>query len=357
MTPTRLLTSPCVVDLVADIEACFARGYTDGLPVVPPYAELVDDMLGALGWRASEVLAVDGELRLEFRAEQVASIAVMAGCETAYARVLRPLTELLLAPTFNLRGVATTTGGVAVLVIVSGRVVEELGFPTGSNALGAPVRASATIGRFAQLLRHLFGRAGGLLDEFGTIGHPGRLSYCLAEQRDTLWPPFHTQYGLPDDESCVAAMAAEGPNSVNNHYAETGAHILETIASALAHYGTTNYYYQGGGYLVMLAPEHMRLVAAEFTRDAARQFLFEHAVVHTRELARIGRIPRGIDQVRGVDMDVARSPAAHPDQISFIEAGGPAGKFSAIIPGWVANVTHVKGLAGGRVAVSRKGVF
>jgi hypothetical protein len=325
MAPAHLLVSPRVVDLVADMEACFARGYTDGLPVVPPYAELVDDMLAALGWRASEVLAVDGELRLEFRAEQVASIAVMAGCQIAYARVLRPLTELLLAPSFNLRGVATTTGGVAVLVIVSGRVVEELGFATGSNALGAPVRASATIGRFAQMARHLFGRAGGLLEEFGTIGHPGRLSYCLAEQRETLWPPFHTQYGLAEDESCVAVMAAEGPNSVNNHYAETGTQILETIASALAHYGTTNYYYQGGGYLVMLAPEHMRLVAAEFTRDAARQFLFDHAVVHTRELARIGRIPRGIDQVRGVEMDLARSPAAHPDQISFIEAGIPGG--------------------------------
>jgi hypothetical protein len=88
-----------VVDLVADIQACFDRGYTDGLPVVPPYAELVDDMLAALGWRASEVLATDGALRLEFRAEQVASIAVMAGCETAYARVLRPLTELRAAST------------------------------------------------------------------------------------------------------------------------------------------------------------------------------------------------------------------------------------------------------------------
>ncbi|HTE56550.1 MAG TPA: hypothetical protein VK698_37110 [Kofleriaceae bacterium] len=344
-------------DLVADMRICFERGYTDGLPVVPPYSELVDEMLAALGWSASDVLAVDEELRLEIRAEQLASIAVMAGCEPAYARVLRAIGEMLLAPTFNLRGVATTTGGVAVLVILAGPVVGELELATGSNALGAPVRSGATIGRFAQMVRHICGRAGGLLDEFGTIGHPGRLSYCVAERQDTMWPGFQTQFGFDAGESCVGVMAAEGPNSVNNHYAETGEHILETIAHGLAHWGTTNFYYQGGGYLVLIAPEHMRLVAAEFSREAARQFLFERAVALTRDLARIGRIPRGIDKARNVDLDAPRSPVAHQDQITFIESGGSAGKFSAIIPGWVANVTHVKGLAGGRVALSRKGVF
>jgi hypothetical protein len=172
-----------------------------------------------------------------------------------------------------------------------------------------------------------------------------------------MWPGFQTQFGFDAGESCVGVMAAEGPNSVNNHYAETGEHILETIAQGLAHWGTTNFYYQGGGYLILIAPEHMRLVAAGFSREAARQFLFERAVVRTRELARIGRIPRGIDKARNVDFDAPRSPVADRDQITFIESGGGAGKFSAIIPGWVANVTHVKGLASGRVALSRKGVF
>src|SRR5262249_33303837 len=151
-----------------------------------------------------------------------ASLAVMAGCLPAHARVLRPLAELLLAPTFGLRGVATTTGGVGVLVVVSGPVVNELGFHTGANALGTPVRVNAAIGRFARLARHIWGRAGGLLDEFGTMGPPGRLSYLVAEAPGGAWPPFHTQLGFGAGESCVAIMAAEGPNSVNNHYAETG---------------------------------------------------------------------------------------------------------------------------------------
>lgn len=339
------------------ITDCVDRGWADGLPVVPPYAELVDAMLAALRWSAATPLAQDDELRLEIRCEHVASLAVMAGCLPAHAPVLGPLAELLLAPTFGLRGVATTTGGVGVLVVVSGPIVEQLGFHTGANALGTPVRINAAIGRFAQLVRHICGRAGGLLDEFGTMGHPGRLSYLVAEARGGAWPPFHTQLGFDAAESCVAIMAAEGPNSVNNHYAETGAQVLETIAHSLAHAGTTNYYYQGGGYLIVMGPEHLNLIARDFSPDAARAFLFERARLPTRELQRLGRIPRQIDPAREVDLAGTRAPVARAEQLMFLHAGGVAGKFSAIIPGWVTNVTHARSLDTGRVATTQAAVF
>lgn len=339
------------------ISDCLDRGWADGLPVVPPYAELVDAMLAALGWTASATLARDEDLRLEIRCEHLASLAVMAGCLPSYARILRPLSEMLLAPTFGLRGVATTTGGVGIFVLISGPVVTELGFHTGANALGTPVRVNASIGRFAQLVRHICGRAGGLLEEFGTLGHPGRLSYLLAESSERVWPPFHTQFGFAAEESCVAIMAAEGPNSINNHYAETAEQVLETIALGLAHAGTTNYYYQGGGYVIVVAPEHLDLIAARFDRTAARDFIYERARMPTRELARLGRIPRQIDPARCVDLDGSRSPVARANQLLFAQAGGSAGKFSAVIPGWVTNVTHVKSLDSGRLETSQPAAF
>ena len=137
-----------------------------------------------------------------------------------------------MAPEFNLSGVEVTTGGVAALVIVSGPIGRSSASSTGES-LGANTRANATVGRYAQMARYFCGRGGGALQSHGAIGHPGRLSYCLAERPSTQWSPFHTQLGLTADVSAVSLMAAEGPSSVNNHYGDTAEAVLDTIADCL----------------------------------------------------------------------------------------------------------------------------
>jgi hypothetical protein len=252
----------------------------------------------------------------------------------------------LLVPEFNLAGAAVTTGGPGILVIVSGPVVRELEFSHGANALGAGVRANATVGRFAALMRTFCGRAGGVLEEFGTLGHPGRLGFCVAEHPATTeWAPFHTQFGLDPADSAVTIMATEGPNSVNNHYADSGVKVLSTIADCVAHYGSTNYYWRGfgnprrSGYLIVLSPEHMALIAKDFSRDAARRFLFEHSVRSTDELVRLGRLPRESRPEFRVELGAPRGPVGLEEQLTFVESGCSGGKFSAVIPGWVGNYT------------------
>ena len=173
-----------------DIEKCMDSGWSDGLPVIPPYGSLVDPMLEAMGWQAQDVVGVIVEQSIKVRAEQVAAAAVMAGCKTEYAPVLRALTLAILDPLFNVSGVEVTTGGASVLVIVSGPVVAALGFEHEANAVGgANSRVNATVGRFAQMLRLFCGRGGGVLESHGTIGHPGRLSFCVAEHPETVWGP------------------------------------------------------------------------------------------------------------------------------------------------------------------------
>ena len=269
-----------------DIERCFEGGWSDGLPVIPPYARLVDPMVAGMGWRPTDVAGRIESLGIEVRAEQLGAAAVMAGCKREFAPLLRAVADALLDPAFNLSGVEVTTGGAATLVLVSGPAVERLGFEHETNALGANARANATVGRFAAMVRLFCGRMGGALEAHGTIGHPGRLSFCVAEHPTTTWGPFHTQLGLPVGASAVTLMATEGPNSVNNHYAMTGTAVLETIADCIGQLGSTNYYWRGGGYLVVLPPEHLELVARDYTRERARRFLFERSVRPTDELSR-----------------------------------------------------------------------
>src|SRR5262245_41416068 len=101
------------LDVYDDIENCFAGGWSDGLPVIPPYSSLVDRMLAELGWKATEVVGRLEAHDLEVRAEHVAAAAVMAGCRFEYGRLLRPLAKALLDPAFALASVEITTGGAA----------------------------------------------------------------------------------------------------------------------------------------------------------------------------------------------------------------------------------------------------
>ncbi len=321
-----------------DIERCMEAGWTDGLPVVPPYGTLVDRMVEAMGWAPTEKVGELADFDMEVRAEQLGATAVMAGCLPAYGPVLRALSLALLAPEHNLSGTEVTTGGAATLVVISGPIAATLGFAHGANALGANARANATIGRFAAMVRTFCGRVGGTLEQHGTLGHPGRLSYCVAEHPRTVWEPFHTQRGLPADASAVSIFAAEAPNSVNNHYATTGAAILDTIADTLSNLGSTNYYWRMAGYLIVLSPEHLRLVAAEFSRADARRYLYERAVRATDHLLRIGRLPPAARPEAAVMPGTMRSPVDREDRLLFIETGAEGGKFSAVIPEWVASV-------------------
>ncbi|QDX80617.1 hypothetical protein B9N43_04765 [Denitratisoma sp. DHT3] len=317
-----------------DIEKCMESGWTDGLPVIPPYGSLVDPMLEALGWQAGDVVGEIPDQSIKVRAEQVAATAVMAGCKTEYAPVLRALALAILDPRFNVSGVEVTTGGASVLVIVSGPVVAALGFEHEANALGANSRINATVGRFAQMMRLFCGKGGGVLQSHGTVGHPGRLSFCIAEHPETAWGPYHTQFGLPAEVSAVSIMASEGPNSCNNHYARSGAAILDTIGDCMLHYGQTAWYYRSSGYLVVIAPDHMALVKPEFTREQARQYLYENARRQTDDLVKVGRIAIPPLEYAEVEFGAMRTPLKTIDQLTFIECGAAGGRFSAVIPRW-----------------------
>ena len=322
-----------------DIEQCFSAGWSDGLPVVPPYRRLVDQMREAIGWAPDEVVGAIESQRLEVTSDHVAAAAVMSGCLPDYARVLRPLTEAMFDQVFNLSGVEVTTGGVSVTVLVSGPVVEELGFNYGPNAIGGSnTRVNATIGRFANMVRHFCGRSGGVLEQHGTMGHPGRLGFLVAERPQRQWEPFHVQTGLPADASAVSIISSEGPNSVNNHYGSTPESLLDTIADCLAHAGQTSYYWHSGLCIVVVGPGHADLIAKSYSRDEVRRYLYDNARRPTDDLIRMGRIPPDPSPDFHVEPGTMRSPMRSEDRIYILESGGDGGQFSAVIPSWPGSV-------------------
>ena len=98
-------------DAVQAIEKCYELGWTDGLPVVPPTVERVEQFLARVERPADEVLGTISERRREVTVGKAAANAVMAGCLPDYFPVVLAASEAMLDPTFNLIGPSSSLGG------------------------------------------------------------------------------------------------------------------------------------------------------------------------------------------------------------------------------------------------------
>jgi hypothetical protein len=318
-------------DLADAIEFCYDQGWTDGLPVIPPTPGRVAAMLAASGLAAGDVLGRIPERRITLRAEQVAINAVMAGCLPAYMPVVVAAVRGLLDPAFGLHGPGASTAGVGFLTVVNGPMARAIGLNSGENLFGPGNRANATIGR---ALRLLLTNASGPLFDRATLGHAGKYTYCMAEQEDVGWEPLHTMRGLAPGTSAVTVMAAEAPNQVNNHTAAGGRELLMTFIRRMTVVGTFNTVSVGGKphQAVVICPEHRKKLQAEgWSKADVRQFLWENARLSVADLKRGGLLS---GPVTPADEEHTSPVTPTVEDLLILTAGGEAGGFSAVIPGW-----------------------
>jgi hypothetical protein len=236
---------------------------------------------------------------------------------------------------FLLHGVTSSTGGCAVLVILNGPIRLEIGANTTFNALANSDRATAVIGRALRLalINLLDVRPGGI--DRSTFGHPGKFSYCLAEdEEDTSWQPLSVMRGVPEGASAVTVMAAMGPRQIMNEWTTDPREILETFAAEMRA-NQLHYSIYGGNYVVVIAKqlrEHIQ--AAGWSKRDIAEFLFERARVQRGEWANVGK--GAIVRNRA---EKTHPALASPDDLLVVAAGGPAGGFGAVIPPWMGSKT------------------
>ena len=109
-------------DAVDPIEQLYARGVTDGLPVVPPPRERVARAIEASGRAADELIALVPPNFGRATVEKIAINAVMAGCRPEYLPVVVAAVKGLCHPDFAYHGPASSTGGSAMVLIVNGPI-------------------------------------------------------------------------------------------------------------------------------------------------------------------------------------------------------------------------------------------
>ncbi len=326
-------------DLLAAIDYCYEQGWTDGLPVVPPSVERVEQMLQYEGRPSETVVAAHPATGFECTVHAAAVNAVMAGSKPEYFPVVIAALEAMNEPGFNFHGSTASTGGSAPLMVVSGPLADDLAMNSDVNLFGPGNRANATMGRAVRLiLLNVFRMIPGVSDK-STQGNPGKYSFCIAERsRGNPWPLLVEDLDYPDGVSSVTVFAGGGFCNVENHGGNTPEQVLGSVADAMANYGCITL----GQSAVVLAPEHVRVIAgAGWSKTQVKEFLFSQAYRTVDGMKSVGKYRQSEYDKQHADggtSPLIKDGQLHrgltPDDILIVMGGGDAGGHSSFIPSW-----------------------
>ena len=323
-----------------EFEIWFDKGVTDGLPVVPPTRARVDGMLAGTA-RDRHMLV--GEMAPNYgrvTVEKAAINAVMAGCRPEYLPVLLAAVEAACDPDFNLHGMSASTHFAAPLMVVNGPVRARTGLNAGVGVFGPGYRANATLGRALRLLMINVGGAKPGETSMSTFGHPGRYTYCIAENEEASpWAPYHVSRGIPAGASAVTLFAGEAPHGISDHSSRTARALAGSLGWSMAGLWNSKHFPLYSHTMLVVGPEHARTFADDgWSRDDLARHLHETIRRPYREL-----VPDAAHG-EGTTLQFAKTPPASdtmipkfpsPEEIHIVVAGGTAGRFSMAIPGWL----------------------
>ena len=315
-----------------DIEACYERGWSDGLPVVPPTDARILRMLQGTRRAPDEIIGDVPPNLTPITVEKVAINAVLAGCRPEYMPVVLAALEAALMPEATMHGVLCTTCFSSPILVINGPIAKRIGMNAGINCLGPGNRANATIGRALQLIiRNVGGGRPGELDR-AVLGGPGKYTFCFAEnEEDPTWTPLSVARGFAPGTDTVTLFQGDGIQGFIDQRSRTPEELIQSLARSLMAVGNWKLCEFTNAMLV-LVPEHYAIFRdAGWDRDRI-----------TEELHNALRRP-GSDVIQGAHGIGEGVSAARcdemvdkfwPEGLLIVHAGGQAGLFSAICAGW-----------------------
>lgn len=294
------------------------KGWSDGLPVIPPTEERVVRMLEAVQRDPQDVIGFVPPRWAPATVEKIAINAVMAGCRPQYMPVVIAAVEAITDPRLNLYALQATTGGPAIMLIVNGPVRHELKINSGPNVLGEGWRANATIGRTLRLIQRNIGGSYPGTTCKATLGWPGKYSMCIAENEEASpWEPLHVERGFDAKDNTVTAISADGVVRASDLDSTTAEGVLTIFSQRMM--GPS-----GPEAIMVICPEHAKIIAGDgYSKKDVKQFLWERATYRLKELPEesfVQRVKRRPDLK--LTRDSVLKVADKPEDILVVVAGG-----------------------------------
>ncbi len=258
----------------------------DGLPLVPPTKEAVDEMLKGTSRSRDEVI---GKVPMKFGAatiEKIAINAVMAGAKPEYLPVIIAAMEAFCAGEFwHMMG---SSGSFTLIIMVNGPIAKEIGMNAGIGFLGDCWRANNTIGRSVRLATRNIGHTWPAENDMALVGRPSPHTFFTFAENEEMspWEPYHVSLGYKKDDNTVtvtkvgsyfgASGLTVGGGAVATWTAQS---ILDGMAEQMKN--------KAGGYLAWFHPEAAQaLVDAGFTgRSRIQEWFSAKTGASTKNIA------------------------------------------------------------------------
>ncbi len=182
------------------------QGWSDGLPVVPPTKEKVEEFLKFTPLEADTVI---GEIPVAYRKVtpfHVAVVGAMSGCKPEYMPVLVAFTKAMLDG--NFRKTLSSTHAWTPFVWLNGPIARQLNIDSSQGEISDA--NNKKIGRFIDLALINLGGYDIKQTRMGTFGYLS--AWAMAEdEKSTLavgWQPYHVQQGFKLNDNALTAASS-----------------------------------------------------------------------------------------------------------------------------------------------------
>jgi hypothetical protein len=323
-----------VADPEDAVEVAYDRGWSDGLPIIPPTPLRVAMMLSGTTRSPGDVIGLIPPNLAECTVEKAAANAVMAGCRPEYFPVVLAAIETALEPAFSMHGLLATLWFSGPVIIVNGPIAKRIGMNSGGNALGQGNRANATIGRALQLvIRNVGGGLPGEIDR-AVFGNPGKYTFCFAEdESDPKWTPLNVARGFKRGTSTVTLFHGDGVQGISAGRSRTPEGLARSLAmglSVVCHPKLAEW----SNAILAISPDHYAIFnQGGWGRTEIEAGLREALRRPGRDLVQGAHgVEEGIDPARAGEM----VDKFNEGGLLVVRAGGRGGLMSAVIGGWAA---------------------
>jgi hypothetical protein len=296
----------------------YGKGWTDGLPVIPPTEAAVAEMLTGTDLPPDHIVATLIPRKGKATIEKIAINAVMAGALPTYMPVLIAAVQSFADPKTRFDTFEVSTGSWAPFLAINGRIRRDINVNCSSGSLSPGNIANAAIGRAVGLIVKNIGGARKAVEDMGVIGNPGKYSLVIGEDEEASpWEPLSVERGFKKEDNTVTVFF---PNTfIQTVPVGTDAQgILDTLSGMVTSTMSS----------LILIPSWAKVLSSEgWTKQKVKEYLATHI---TPSSSSVTGLPNAASPPK-VDLD---------SSLMILVAGGP-GSFIALLrsagPGFFEN--------------------
>jgi hypothetical protein len=275
--------------LAAVNEFFYEKNWTDGLPIVPPRIEKVQEFLKYTDRSPDEVIGLFPPEKRECTVWTVAVNGVMAGCRPEYMPVLLAITQAIAEPRYSIEKSGSTAGW-APMIIVNGPIINQLKFECETSVTRPGRQANTTIGRYLRLFMVNGPRFLPGITDKATFGLNFFVVLAEAEHRSP-WEPLSVSLGFKPGASVVTVNSALSV-SYNFMTAGSAEQQLEILAEEAIRAISQEPVLQAFGperrHMLTLSPLTASILAeGGYSKTDIQQYLFENVRIPAGQFDRL----------------------------------------------------------------------